>query len=188
MDLVTRAKNMILAPAAEWPVVAGESTSVADLYRSYILPLSAIPPVAALIGTVVFGRFGLGTALYWAVASYILGLISVYILGWVASLLAPMFGATGNLQSGLKLAAYSSTAQWVGGIFTLIPALSILSLLAWIYSIYVSYTGITPIMNVAPERRLGYFIALVIASIVVFFVIGVIVSRITGVGIGPAAI
>ena len=188
MDLVTRAKNMILSPAAEWPAVASESTSVGALYQSYIMPLSAIPPVAALIGAIVFGHVGFGPALVLAIASYILGLISIYVIAWIASTLASMFGAAGHFDSGLKLVAYGSTAHWVGGIFHIIPALGILSLLADIYGIYLFYTGVTPIMNVPRDRVIGYLVALVIAVIVVFIVIAAIAALIAGVGIGLATI
>ena len=48
--LQTRATNIIRTPATEWPVIAGESTSVARLYTEYIAPLAAIPVVAGFIG------------------------------------------------------------------------------------------------------------------------------------------
>jgi len=186
MDLVTRAKNMILAPAAEWPVVAGESTSTAALYQGYIMPLAAIPALAALIGAVAFFHVGFGTALVLAVASYILSLIGVYVIAWIASTLASMFGATGHFESALKLVAYGSTAHWLGGIFHIIPALGILSLLADIYGIYLFYTGVTPVMNIPRERVVGYLVALVVAVIVVFILIAVIPAIIAGVGVGVA--
>ncbi len=183
MDTVTRAKNMILSPAAEWPAVASESTGVAALYQSYIVPLSAIPPVATLIGAIAFYHIGFGAALLLAIVSYILGLIGVYVIAWIAARLASMFGAADQFDSGLKLVAYGSTAAWVGGIFHIIPALGILSLLAAIYGIYLFYTGVTPVMNVPADRVIGYLVALIIAIIIVFIVIAAIAGLIVGSGI-----
>lgn len=181
-SLVTRAKNMILSPAAEWPVVAAEPASVGSLYQGYIVPLSAIPPVATFIGSLAFFHIGFGGALLMAIVSYVLGLIGTYVVAWIAGKLAPMFGGTDHLESGLKLVAYGSTAAWVGGIFHIIPALGILSLLAAIYGIYIYYTGVTPVMNVPSGRVIGYLIALIVAVIVVFIVIGAIVGAIVGGG------
>ncbi len=180
MDIVSRAKNMLLSPAAEWPTIAAEPSSVASLYQGYIAPLSAIPPIATLLGTMIFYHFGFGGALLLAIVSYVLGLVGVYVVGFIAAKLAPMFGGTDNMESGLKLVAYGSTAAWVGGVFHIIPQLSILSLLAAIYGIYLYYTGIAPVMNVPTGKVIGYLIALVVAVIIVFIVIAAIVGAIVG--------
>lgn len=180
MDIVTRAKNMIMSPAAEWPTVAAEPSSVASLYQGYIAPLSAIPPLATLIGTIIFYHFGFGGALLLAIVSYVLGLIGVYVIGFIAAKLAPMFGGTDNMEAGLKLVAYGSTAAWVGGVFHIIPAIGFLSAVAAIYGIYLYYTGIAPVMNVPTGKVIGYLIALIVAVIIVFFVIAFIVGLIVG--------
>ena len=182
MDIVSRAKNMIMSPAAEWPVVASESYTVGSLYQGYIIQLAAIPPVATLIGTLLFRHIGFGGALLIAIVTYILGLIGVYVVAFVAGKLAPMFGGNDSTEAGLKLVAFGSTATWVGGIFHIIPVLGILSLLAAIYGIYLFYTGVTPVMNVPSGRAIGYLIALVVTWVVVAIVIGFIVIAIVGSG------
>src|SRR3712207_8098540 len=40
---------------SEWEVIDVEPTTVADLYKGYIVPLAAIGPVAQAIGFSVFG-------------------------------------------------------------------------------------------------------------------------------------
>ncbi len=80
MDIVSRAKNMILSPAREWPIVASESDTVGSLYTGYIIPVSAIPPIATLIGLIAFLHVGFGAALINAIVSYVLTLIAVYIM------------------------------------------------------------------------------------------------------------
>jgi hypothetical protein len=184
MDIVTRAKRMITAPAEEWPVVAGESTSVGALYQGYIVQLSAIPPVATLIGVLAFRHVGFGSALLMAIVAYALGLIGVYVVAYVAAKLAPMFGGTDSTEAGLKLVAYGSTSAWVGGVFHIVPALGVLSLLAAVYGIYLYYTGVAPVMNVPSGRAVGYLIALVIAVIVVYIVIFALVGAVAGAGMG----
>src|SRR6266704_1281620 len=48
--LLERAKNILLKPNAEWPVIAAETTSTGKLYTGYIVPLAAIGPIASIIG------------------------------------------------------------------------------------------------------------------------------------------
>ena len=182
MDIVSRAKNMIMSPAREWPVVAGESATVGGLYQGYIIPLSAIPPIATFIGSLLFRHVGFGGAILLAVVSYVLGLIGVYVVSFIAAKLAPMFGGNDDQIAGLKLVAFGSTASWVGGIFHIIPALGVLSLLAAIYGIYIFYTGVTPVMNVPSGRVIGYIIALIVAVIIVYIVIFALVGAIIGGG------
>lgn len=182
MDIVARAKNMIMSPAAEWPAVAGESYTVGSLYQGYVIPLAAIPPVATFIGYLIFWHVGFGFALGHAIVMYILSLIAVYVIAFIAAKLAPMFGGADNMESALKLVAFGSTGAWVGGIFHIVPVLGILSLLAAIYGIYLFYTGITPVMNVPSGRAIGYLIALIVTWVVIAIVIGLIVFAIVGTG------
>src|SRR5262249_1891044 len=105
----------------------------------YIAPLAAIGPLAATIGLVVFGqriaftaltsRVSITTAITHGIAAYVLGLLSVFLLSRIISLLGPGFGGQRNDVQGLKAAAYASTSAWLGGIFLLIPALGLVSLL-----------------------------------------------------------
>jgi len=50
VNIVDRAKNMILKPKQEWQVIDGETHTVKDLYLQYAMILAAIPAVAAFIG------------------------------------------------------------------------------------------------------------------------------------------
>ncbi len=80
-----------------------------------------------MIGYSVFGvrvpfsgavyRVPLGWAITSAVVSYVLTLVGVYVLALIIGALAPTFGGTRSPIQALKVAAYSSTAGWVAGIF-----------------------------------------------------------------------
>jgi len=41
-DIVTRVKAILTTPKTEWPVIAAETTTIADLYKSYVVILAAI--------------------------------------------------------------------------------------------------------------------------------------------------
>lgn len=186
MALMDRAKNILLQPKQEWPVIDAEQTSVGALYTGYIIPLAAIGPVASIIGWSVFGmslpfvgsyRIPITFGLRNAVVIYVLGLVGVFVLALIIDALAPTFGGQKNQIQALKVAAYSYTAAWVGGIFNLIPALAILGLLVSLYSLYLLYLGLPVLMKAPQDKAVGYTVVVVVVAIVLYIVIGVIVAQ-----------
>ena len=43
--LIARVKAILTTPKTEWPIIAAEPATVADLYKNYIIWLAAIPAV-----------------------------------------------------------------------------------------------------------------------------------------------
>ncbi|MEK7374765.1 MAG: Yip1 family protein [Thermodesulfobacteriota bacterium] len=180
MTLVERVKRILLQPKQEWEVIAGESTTTPDLYRNYIIPLAAIGPVASIIGMSIVGigmpfgsafRIPIVTAILSAGVHYVLSLVGVYVLALIIDFLAPTFSGEKNPGQALKLSAYSSTAAWIAAIFVIIPALGILGITG-LYSLYLLYEGIPVLMKAPREKALVYTIAVAVAAIVIFVVIG----------------
>ena len=186
MNLVERAKNIILAPAKEWDVIKNENLTIADMFTKYAMILAAIPAVAGFIGYVVIGmsygfgtfRVPLGTALVWAILSYILSLAGIFLLAFIIDALAPTFGCTKNMVNAVKIAVFSYTPVWVAGILGIIPAISVLMLIASIYSLYLLYLGMQKIKEPAKEKLMPYFIVSLVALIVIYWLVGFLVSRI----------
>jgi hypothetical protein len=169
MDLVARAKAILLTPKTEWTVIDGETGDVNYLFTNYVAILAAIPAVAAFIGYAIAG-LGLGRALLFAIFSYVASLVTWYVSAMVVDSLAPSFGGVKNFGQALKLSAYSWTASWLAGIFNLIPALSILGLLG-LYSIYLLYLGIPVLMKAPPQRASGYTATVVVVMIVIWLIL-----------------
>lgn len=186
--LVERVKAILLRPAQEWDRIDTEQTSAGQLYKSYVLPLAAIPVVATFIGSLVFGHsvFGItyrpsfGSALGTAIVQYVLALASVFVIALIIDGLAPTFNATRNRDQALKVAAYSATAAWVAGIFGIFPAIAILSILG-LYSLYLLYLGLPKLMKAPQEKALPYTAVVIVASIAVWIVIGALVAPIAGI-------
>jgi hypothetical protein len=185
MNLVERVKRILLSPRTEWEVIDAEPTTVAQLYTGYIALLAAIGPLAQLIGYSVFGisvpfigtyRVPLGSAITSAIVAYVLALVGTYILALIIDALAPTFNGQRNQIQALKVAAYSSTASWVAGIFALVPGLRFLVILG-VYSLYLLYLGLPVLMKSPKEKAMGYTVVVILAAIVLFMIIGVISSR-----------
>ena len=130
MNIVERVKKILLEPKKEWGIISRETTNTSELYKSYIMPLAAIGPVASIIGMSIVGismplggsfRLPLTTSIGSAVVQYVLNLVGVYLLAMIVDFLAPTFSGEKNIDQALKLAAYSYTAGWLSGIFVMFP-------------------------------------------------------------------
>lgn len=187
MSLVDRVKAILLTPQKEWPVIEGESATASSLYTGYIVPLAAIGPVAGLIGMSMFGFGGgvfkipIGIGLRWASISYVSTLVGVFVLALIIDALAPQFGGTKSQIQALKLAAYSSTAAWVAGIFAIIPSLGILGIVG-LYSLYLLFLGLPVMMKSPQDKSVAYTVVVIVVGIVIFWAIRTLTWRVMGLG------
>jgi polyferredoxin len=181
-SLVDRAKNMILTPKTEWPVIDAEPATIGGIYRNYVVFLAAIGPIAMAVGLLLMGsgffRFPIGFVIGQAVLSYLLSLVGVYVLALIIEALAPTFGGTKDRLAAFKLAAYSMTAVWLAGIVLIVPLLGIVALVGLIYTLYLLWIGLPVMMKSPADKTAGYAISAIVAYIVVYFVISMIASRI----------
>jgi len=174
---LARARNLLLTPNQEWTTIAGEFATAGPIYGRFLVPLVAIGPGAAMIGTLAFGvrsTLGAGTypmpaldAITDGVLQYLLGLVGVYALALVIDMLAPMFSAQRNPVQALKVAAYASTPYWLGGIFAIIPKLSPLGLLMGLYSFRLLALGLPTVMKAPRDRTGAYTLTVAIASVLI---------------------
>lgn len=181
MDLRDRIKSIILKPSQTWLEIKEEKTTISELYTSYAAILAAIPALASLIGYGLIGhsafgmyvRWGIGRAFGYAIIYYVLSLIGIYIVALITDALAPSFGSKKNILNAFKTALYSMTPGWIGGIFYIIPSLSVLAILAGLYGFYLFYLGLPLLMETPKQKSLGYVVVVIVISIVVHVVIGV---------------
>lgn len=182
--LVVRVKAILLRPTETWEVIDREPATIGGLYRTYVVPLAAIPAVCGLIGALVFGISGFGVTIrpspVWiavqAVVQFGLTLAMGYVLALIIEALAPSFGGVKDRIQAFKVAAYASTASWVAGVFALLPALGLLVLLGALYSLFLLFKGLPRLMKTPEDRATPYTVVVVIAAIVV----GLVIAAVTG--------
>ena len=182
MNIVERVKGFVTEPRIEWRAVDAEEHTVQGLFTGYVMILAAIPAVAGFIGMCIVGsgvfgatvRMSIGAGVAHAVLGYILSLGWVYVLALVINAFSPKFEGHGEFMDALKLAAFTPTPAWVGGVFNVIPSLWIIGFLLSLYSVYLLYVGL-PILTEPPkEKELPYFCVVLLTMIVltvVFFVV-----------------
>ena len=104
MNLVERVKAILLQPKSEWPVIERESGDAGYLFTNYVCIVSAIPAVCSFIGTVIAG-LGIVGGLMYAVVTYVLGLVGVFVMAYVIDFLAGTFNGQKNLDNAMKVSA-----------------------------------------------------------------------------------
>ena len=184
IELIHRALGILLKPREEWIKIKEDFfPSISQLYSSYILILVAVPPFAGFLANLLYGGFRkpysgwswavAGKNLLFSIIIYIVSLIIVYAIGKIINVLAPLFSSRRRKINPMKLAVYSLTPYWVGGILYLIPRTGwIFRNLVALYGIYLLYTGFAAsLMDTPKEKVVKYWVVSVIIALVL--VVGV---------------
>lgn len=187
MNIVDRVKNILLKPKETWPVIEGEETTPASLYKDYLMILAAIPAVCGFIGMSLIGIGGFGfsikipflSGLVTMVVQYVMSLVGVYVFSLIINALAPTFGGQKNSLNALKLAVYATTASMIGGLFSLLPTLAMLGVLCGLYSIYLIYLGLPVLMKNPQEKSVVYTIVILLVGIVIGIIMGAVTALVT---------
>jgi hypothetical protein len=173
--LKARVTRILTDPKAEWPLIAAESTSIEQLYRTYIGPLAAIPAIAGFIGGSIlafgFFRTPIVTGLLWMGVTFVLTLVGVYVSAFIVDKLAPTFDSRPDMVQALKLTGYACTPAFLGGVFSIIPFLGILAIIPAVYGIYLFYLGLPVLMKTPQSKVIPYMAIAAIVSIVMMFVL-----------------
>jgi Yip1 domain len=185
MSLIDRAKNILLTPKTEWPVIAGESATTGGLFTSYAVILALLPLVGSLLGGLMFGSMlaglggggvGMGIILVPAILTYIVGLGVLYLMHIIADGLAPSFSGTKDKMQALKWVVYSATPIWVAGLLGFIPGLNIIAmLLGFGYAAYLMYLGAPHMMKVPEDKSVGYTAVVILIWIVISWIISAVI-------------
>ncbi|MCC5932160.1 MAG: YIP1 family protein [Cyclobacteriaceae bacterium] len=184
MNLVERAKNMIVTPKTEWDVVSSEESDLMTLLKTYVLPLAVLGAIAAFIGQGLIGTSVLGVkvggTISYGIAQALIHLLSVSIAfvltSYVVDMLAPTFQSEKNLNKSAQLVAYSNTPAMVGALLAILPSLAWLGSLFGLYGFYLLYIGL-PVLKKTPEnQRIGYIIVTILVLIAIYVVLGLVLA------------
>jgi len=185
MDIIARAKAMLVAPTTEWPVIAKEPGDPVFLFGNYVAVLALIPAIAGFIGTSIVGvstpggavRVPFPAGLFNAMFGYVLAFVMVYALALIIDALAPSFAGEKNFSNALRLSVYSCTPLWLAGIFMVVPGLRFLVVLGF-YGFYILWSGLPSLMKSPPGRSLVYAASAVACALVLTVALGAIQAAI----------
>jgi hypothetical protein len=185
--LIERVMNILTKPQTEFDKIETETASTPGLIMGYVLPLAAIGAIAGFIGMSLIGAGAFGISyrvpmvpgLVTAAVHLGLAIAGVFVMSFIINALAPSFGSRQDPAQAMKLAAHYPTAAWVAGIFAIYPPLGPLGILG-LYSLFLLYIGLPRLMKTPEDKRIGYFLTIIVISIVVWVVIGAVAMAVQG--------
>jgi hypothetical protein len=123
-------------------------------------------------------RYPVGTSLLWGVFSYIFSIVAVMVSAAIINVLAPAFESAKDYLKALKVVSYAYTPIWIAGALNVIPALYWLMFIMSLYSIYLLYLGLSPIMGTSQNKALVYTVVSIIVIIAVEILMSFLAVRI----------
>lgn len=187
-NLINRVIGIITKPNEEWQKIDSEEPNVQKVITTYVLPLVAISGICTIIGygligkTVDAGFLGSFTQKGWSfgiqagLISILSSVIAVFISALIINALAPSFKSQPGFGKAVQLVAYSFTPSYIGGILSIIPAISWVGSLFGLYGLYLMYLGLLPLMKTPKEQAIGYEIVSILVILVSYFLVSLIIG------------
>ena len=188
MGTINSAISLVRNPTGHITENKDTPATVRGIMVNYVAVLAAIPFFATLIGYlwyyslyIPFGFEGsfIAYAFLYAFLFYVFDVVAVYVVALVIGFLAPTFGSSNDRIKSLKLSAYIFTPAFLVGALDIIPPLGVLTFLGILYGLYILYLGLPRVMGTPKDKVLTYVVAVVVATLVVYFVLDVIIGVIT---------
>ena len=192
--MLNRIINILMKPTSEWGAISNEPASVGGIFGGYAIPLTVLQFISSVVAMGVLGigaqliemsgvSVSLMDVIVRGLVNVLLGLALLYVLALIGSKIAPSFHGNSDFVQSLKLFTYASTPTWVLGAImpflmgsmALLMLMSLLSLAAMGYAIYLIYAGAGPVLGI-PQEKLAGFTVVVIA---IYIGMGLIVYGIT---------
>jgi hypothetical protein len=183
-SLIEKVKELLTKPADFFLKVKDEQTTLKELVMGYVIFLAAIPAIGNFIGYAVIGRsifghtvrypmkYALPHAILWYAAS--VGLVIAVV--FITQKLSTNFGGSGDINVAARAIVYSYTPAWVAGVFYIIPALSVIAMIAGFYSLYLLWISTEKVLAIPENKRMTFMVVLIIALILVGLLTGVIAN------------
>jgi hypothetical protein len=178
---VVRALRVLARPRGEWAAIGAHAMKPQSIYLGFLVPMAALGPAAATLGTILSGgerttfagTYTLATpsALLAGTLEYAFNLGAMWVLAWFIDRMAPVFQAKPSPLAALKVAAFGTTPYWVGSALAIVPKLAPVGVLLGLYSVWLYAIGLGPLMQ-APEDRLVKYALVVGAGGLILVLLG----------------
>lgn len=173
--LINRSKDVITDPRGVWTDVQNDNYTVVEIYKHMALPLGIVGMLTGMLQAAFSGYFS-WMILRFSVLGLIVSLLMIYVASFVAKFLAPKFGGKEDLMSAMKLFVNSSIPTTVASLVMILPIGAFISGLIHfagsIFSLYVLWQGITPMLNIPQEKKLAFYGA----NVAIMLLIGLVIS------------
>ncbi|MFA9372001.1 MAG: Yip1 family protein [Labilibaculum antarcticum] len=166
---------LFIQPEQTWKSIAREERSPKQLFLSLILPLLLLMAICNFSGYQLFDHNPsqhIKMHIFSASATFLFSILSIYISSLLASKFAHFDNKTIRFNKAFTLIGYSSVPGILfNSLAFLIPTINYLTILS-LFSFYILYKGISPMLSIADDKKSGYFTFILIGLLSIYAVLG----------------
>ncbi|MBN2598000.1 MAG: DUF1282 family protein [Marinifilaceae bacterium] len=175
--------QLFIQPEQAWESISIQKNSPKQLFSILILPLLLLMAVCNFTGYQLFEQNPLqhlNMHLFSASTTFLFSILSIYI----STLLVSKFAQFQNREDRFNRAFTLISFSFVPGILFnslafLIPTINYLTILG-LFSFYILYKGISPILSIPDDKKSGYFTFILIGLLSIYAVLGAFFIGIAG--------
>ncbi|MPQ47556.1 DUF1282 domain-containing protein [Marinifilum sp. N1E240] len=168
--------RLFITPEQEWNLIlAEENISYKKLLYQLLIPLIFLMSASNYIGLLLFEKNPsehLQMFLYSAIATFIFSIVSIFLSSWLVKQFTVLPDNKERFNHAFILIGFSYTPGIIfNSIAFLFPTINYLTIFG-LYSFFILYKGITPILNVPDHRKSGYFTFILIGLLSIYALLG----------------
>ena len=178
--MIRRAWALLSGPEAAWAAIAAERPALRRVMFGYAIPLSLLPAIAWVVGSLLFpqdigGAAGARTPAEIAFSgawTFAGSMLTIAVLAGALVLLAPSYGLPRRWSDAVRVAAYGLTPLWVAGILMVKPVLVIVLVFGALHCCFVLPPGARVLLSARPDEAAEYVAISAFVAIVASTVLG----------------
>ncbi|MCT4602205.1 MAG: YIP1 family protein [Marinifilum sp.] len=168
--------RLFISPEKEWLSILDHSNiKNSKLLFVLIIPLAVLMSACNFIGFLLFENNPsehIDMFLFSSITTFILSIVSIYISSLLIRPFTVLPTKKERFSRAFILVAFSYTPGFIfNSVAFLFPVINYLTIFG-LYSFYILYKGVTPVLNVPDRRRSGYFTFILIGLLSIYAVLG----------------
>ncbi len=175
--ILNRIKNILFYPKSEWDKIKVEEITNSDLFMKYALILALILPLSNILNWLFLGfAYGFSSTIFPIVGAsfkmYVNTLINVMITSFAIKIIGNLFKHGTTFNDATKIAVYSNTAIWIGGVYKLFgDSLQAIIIVGAIYSFVLLFLGIRSIINIKKTKLIIFYVLVILTVMGLNFIV-----------------
>ncbi len=166
-ELVTQ---ILFNPKAAVISLKSEEISIEKIFREYLLILCVIPAVATFLGWWGSYQFSFGKSFLISLIFYFFIVFGIWLTGYIASAVSPTFGGIKSPIDGLKISFIAWTPYLISSILNILPRISILTVFAVFYGIYLFYLASEEIVRIPKEKKTPFVLSIGVLMLLIWYI------------------
>ncbi|RUT78519.1 Yip1 family protein [Ancylomarina longa] len=174
-QIYRHAFRLLFATNSEWESIHNKEVGTKSLLFHLILPMVLLLTICNFLGYRFFDTkvsLHLQMHIFTSVSTFIFSILTIFLSAYLLSFFAVWPTKSKRFQKAFTLTAFSFFPGLIfNSLAFLLPNLNYLTILG-LFSFYILYHGITPILNIPSEKKSGYFTFILIGLLSLYAAMG----------------